>query len=88
MYMVVQHNPLYKNFFVPKKFTTDKITALGISMVPEGREVFANLTVLENLEMGAFLEKDKNKIKNKLEEMFGIFPILYDRVKQKAGCVL
>ena len=64
---------------------TDRIISKGISLVPEGRMVFAELSVLENLEMGAFLVNDKNLIKNKTDEMYEIFPILKDRRKQKAG---
>lgn len=76
---------LSKFNFTSSQITTDKITARGISLVPEGREVFADMSVLENLEMGAFLVKDKNKISTKLEEMFNYFPILRDRKDQKAG---
>src|SRR3954463_14324200 len=51
-----------------------KLVARGISMSPEGRGVFANLTVLENLEMGAYLKKDKPQIKRDLERGFTLFP--------------
>jgi len=64
---------------------THKITEMGISMVPEGRAVFANLTVLENLEMGAYLEKSKAKIQSNLERVFTLFPRLKERRKQAAG---
>jgi branched-chain amino acid transport system ATP-binding protein len=62
-----------------------KLVARGISMSPEGRGVFANLTVLENLEMGAYLQKDRSKIKADLERGFTLFPRLKERVKQRAG---
>ena len=62
-----------------------KLVARGISMSPEGRGVFANLTVLENLEMGAYLTKDKAAIKRDLERGFTLFPRLKERVKQRAG---
>lgn len=63
----------------------DKIAALGIALVPEGRRVFANMTVLENLEMGAYLKNDKQYVVDKIEEMYALFPILKNRYKQKAG---
>jgi len=68
-----------------KALSTDKITALGISLVPEGRQIFGDMTVLENLELGAFLKKDRRYIKGKLEEIFVYFPILKDRRNQKAS---
>jgi branched-chain amino acid transport system ATP-binding protein len=57
----------------------------GISMAPEGRGVFANLTVLENLEMGAYLVTDAERIRQDLERGFTMFPRLRERTKQKAG---
>ena len=63
-----------------------KINALGIAMVPEGRLVFPQMTVLENLLMGAFLRKDKEDIQKDLEEVvFRHFPRLKERTKQTAG---
>ena len=62
-----------------------KLVARGMSMSPEGRGVFANLTVLENLEMGAYLTKDKAVVKRHLERGFTLFPRLKERVKQRAG---
>ena len=64
---------------------THQITALGISMVPEGRAIFANLTVLENLEMGAYLQKDKARNAASLERVFTLFPRLKERRKQSGG---
>jgi branched-chain amino acid transport system ATP-binding protein len=64
---------------------THEITARGISMVPEGRAIFANLTVLENLEMGAYLQTDKAKNKAGFERVYTLFPRLKERVKQSAG---
>lgn len=58
---------------------------LGISQSPEGRRIFPEMTVLENLELGAFLRKDKNNIKKDLEAVYERFPILSDRKKQTAG---
>jgi branched-chain amino acid transport system ATP-binding protein len=62
-----------------------KIVARGIAQAPEGRMVFANLTVLENLRMGAYLRRDKQGIATDLEFVFGIFPRLHEREKQTAG---
>jgi branched-chain amino acid transport system ATP-binding protein len=61
-----------------------KIVNLGITMCPEGRQVFPEMTVLENLEMGAYSRKDKDQSKD-LEEMIDMFPILGDRIAQRAG---
>lgn len=58
---------------------------LGISQSPEGRRVFSTMTVLENLELGAFLRKDKAGIAKDLERVYGHFPRLADRRKQHAG---
>ena len=66
------------------KHTTDQIAKMGISLVPEGRRVFADMTVEENLDMGAFMLKDDALIKRKKEEMFDFFPILGQRKKQKS----
>ena len=62
---------------------TDEIAGLGVALVPEGRRVFADMTVEENLDMGAFLVRDDEKIARKKEEMFDFFPILGARRKQK-----
>ncbi len=64
---------------------THKITGLGLCQVLEGRLVFPQLTVRENLMMGAFLQKDKAFIKNQLEYVFNLFPRLLEREKQNAG---
>ena len=63
----------------------DKIVKLGVVHVPEGRRIFPELTVEENLILGAYTKKDKNKIKNDLEQVFFLFPILKERYKQLAG---
>ncbi|MDB6110532.1 MAG: transporter related-protein [Pedosphaera sp.] len=62
-----------------------KLVKLGMSHVPEGRMVFANLSVMENLMMGAYLQTDKQVIQQELEYVFGIFPRLKERQKQVAG---
>jgi branched-chain amino acid transport system ATP-binding protein len=63
----------------------DRIVASGLIQVPEGRRIFANLTVRENLEMGAYTRKDKAGIKSDMEMVFGIFPRMKERIKQTAG---
>jgi branched-chain amino acid transport system ATP-binding protein len=62
-----------------------QIVKLGLSHVPEGRMVFANLSVMENLMMGAYLRSDKQGIRRELDYVFGIFPRLKEREKQIAG---
>ncbi|MBI2818398.1 MAG: ABC transporter ATP-binding protein [Acidobacteria bacterium] len=62
-----------------------RIVALGISMVPEGRAIFANLTVSENLEMGAYLQRNHEQKAKKLERVFTLFPRLKERRKQQGG---
>jgi branched-chain amino acid transport system ATP-binding protein len=61
------------------------IVKLGLSHVPEGRMIFTNLTVLENLQLGAYLEKDRRVIRRELEHVFGLFPRLQERQPQLAG---
>lgn len=63
----------------------NKIVSMGLSQVPEGRRIFPQLTVLENLDMGAFLRNDKELIKKDLEEVFEIFPRLAERRGQQGG---
>ncbi len=63
----------------------DRIVSLGISQVPEGRKIFPYLTVLENLDMGAFLRTDKKNIKKDMEYIFDLFPILSQRKNQFGG---
>ena len=61
------------------------IVSLGISQVPEGRRVFANMTVMENLELGAYLRSDKKEIKEDLKSVFERFPRLAERRGQLSG---
>lgn len=61
------------------------IVSMGISQVPEGRRIFPYLTVLENLDMGAFLRDDKTEIKSDLDYIFELFPILAERRHQAGG---
>jgi branched-chain amino acid transport system ATP-binding protein len=61
---------------------TKHIISKGVAIVPENRRIFPRLTVLENLEMGAYLRKDKEQIKKDMDRMFGLFPLLKDRLHQ------
>lgn len=63
----------------------NKIVSLGICQVPEGRRIFPYLTVLENLDMGAFLRTDKSGIKKDIEYIYELFPILAERRHQAGG---
>lgn len=67
------------------KMNPNKIVDLGICQVPEGRRIFPYLTVTENMDMGAFLRTDKDGIKEDMEYMFELFPILAERRHQAGG---
>jgi len=67
------------------KVAPEKIVGMGISQVPEGRRVFQSMSVLENLEMGAYLRRDKKEIAEDMETVFTRFPRLKERRKQLAG---
>lgn len=75
------------NFFGEEidKIKATNIVKLGISHVPEGRRIFPDMSVKENLELGAFLRNDKDEIKKDIEKMFDTFPILRQRSTQVAG---
>ncbi len=73
-----QNKPIHKT-------SPHDIVALGISQVPEGRLIFPDMTVLENLELGAFLRKDAQGIKKDIEFVFGLFPVLAQRIHQAGG---
>ena len=62
-----------------------KLVNMGLAQVPEGRRIFAQMTVLENLEMGAYTRRDKGELSSDLDMVFGHFPRLKERVKQLAG---
>jgi branched-chain amino acid transport system ATP-binding protein len=68
-----------------ERMTPDKIVRLGITQVPEGREVFHDLTVRENLMMGSYLRRDRAGIQKDLETVYGYFPVLKSRTSQLAG---
>ncbi|MFT4262752.1 MAG: ABC transporter ATP-binding protein [Nocardioides sp.] len=63
----------------------DKIVTLGIAQSPEGRRIFPRMTVAENLDLGAFLRKDKEAVAEDMEAMLELFPRLRERLHQKAG---
>jgi len=63
----------------------NKIVEIGISHIPEGRQIFYNMSVLENLKMGAYVETDPKKTEQRLEWVFSLFPILEERKSQKGG---
>ncbi len=67
------------------KIPAHKIVSMGMAHVPEGRRVFANLTVLQNLKMGAYTRKDKNEIDQTLDNIYKRFPRLKERQNQLAG---
>ena len=66
-------------------FNAQQVVAEGIALVPEGRRVFSNLTVMENLKIGAYLRKDKEEIESGIEDIFQRFPRLKEREWQLAG---
>lgn len=70
-----------------KGLTPDKLVKKGLCLVPDGRRIFTSMTVLENLEMGAFILPDKQSliIKERMKKVFNLFPVLEARKKQKAG---
>ena len=68
-----------------KSIDAHHILAMGMAHIPEGRRIFANLTVMENLEMGAFIRKDKAGIEEDYKKVFKLFPRLQERKKQLGG---
>ncbi|HHZ04397.1 ABC transporter ATP-binding protein [Acetomicrobium hydrogeniformans] len=70
------------------RLSPEKIVEKGIVLVPEGRKIFPNLTVMENLMLGAYLRKDEEGIKRDLEWVFELFPRLKERTWQKGGTLL
>ncbi len=65
--------------------TADTRVGMGLVHVPEGRRIFRDLTVLENLNMGSYLRRDKDSVKKDFEKVFNLFPILKNRKRQKGG---
>jgi len=70
---------------VTRKMPAYELVRLGLGMVPEGRGVFKRMTILENLQMGAYLKSDAKEIERKLEEVYFYFPRLKERLSQLAG---
>mgnify|MGYP000305317918 CR=1 FL=1 len=70
---------------VTKKLPAYELVRLGLGMVPEGRGVFKRMTILENLQMGAYLKTNPKDIERKLEEVYSYFPRLKERLSQLAG---
>lgn len=70
---------------ITKKLPAYELVRLGLGMVPEGRGVFKRMTILENLQMGAYLKSDPKEIERKLEEVYSYFPRLKERLSQLAG---
>jgi branched-chain amino acid transport system ATP-binding protein len=68
-----------------EKLPTDKIVAQGVSQAPEGRQIFPRMTVLENLQMGAYQRKDRDGIQKDLDRVLELFPRLKERITQKGG---
>ena len=67
------------------KMGADRLPAMGLCQVPEGRRIFPRLSVAENLDMGAYFRKDKTKIKQDLEMVYDLFPVLRERRLQAGG---
>lgn len=67
------------------KMKSHNLVSLGIAHVPEGRRVFSKMSVMENLEMGAYSRKDKNQIRKDYKKIFDMFPRIYERRNQMAG---
>lgn len=67
------------------KLPAHEIAALGVAQSPEGRMIFPRMTVMENLEMGAYMRKDLTSFNNDLEHVFSLFPRLKERITQKGG---
>jgi branched-chain amino acid transport system ATP-binding protein len=63
----------------------EQIARLGISLVPEGRDIFPSLTVEENLRLGAFTHREKSEYRRNLGEVFNLFPVLEERLQQPGG---
>lgn len=68
-----------------ERMDAGNIVALGMALVPEGRRIFSRMTVLENLEMGAYVRKSRAEVKRDIEHVCQIFPRLAERLKQTAG---
>ena len=68
-----------------EKMEAHKIAEFGVAQSPEGRMIFPRMTVMENLEMGAYVRKDLTSYKDDLEHVFSLFPSLKERINEKGG---
>ena len=84
VYTPVEGEILFEESDITKSSAEQRVT-YGISQVPEGRLIFPEMTVLENLELGAYIRHDSGEIKNDLDKIFGYFPVLAERRKQRGG---
>jgi branched-chain amino acid transport system ATP-binding protein len=80
-----RHGTVVLNGVALEKLPTDEIVAQGVSQAPEGRQIFPRMSVLENLEMGAYQRKDKDGIQKDLGRVFELFPRLKERIRQAGG---
>ena len=67
------------------RLAPEKIVQLGVSQVPEGRQIFSEMTVLENLRLGAYARRDAGAVRRDIDRVYGYFPVLGKRGKQQAG---
>ncbi len=84
VYTPVEGEILFEESDITKSSAEQRVT-YGISQVPEGRLIFPEMTVLENLELGAYIRHDSGGIRNDLDKIFGYFPVLAERRKQRGG---
>ena len=82
---VLQGDILFEGQSILKYPPEKVVSELGIAHVPEGRRIFGNLTVMENLQLATYARSDKENIKRDLEYMFSVFPRLEERISQKGG---
>lgn len=84
VYAPVEGDIIFEDLDITKSSAEQRVT-YGISQVPEGRLIFPEMTVLENLELGAYIRNDAAGIRNDLDKIFGYFPVLAERRKQRGG---
>lgn len=84
VYAPVEGEIIFEGLDITKSSAEQRVT-YGISQVPEGRLIFPEMTVLENLELGAYIRHDSGRIKTDLDKIFGYFPVLAERRKQRGG---
>lgn len=84
VYAPVEGEIIFEGLDITKSSAEQRVT-YGISQVPEGRLIFPEMTVLENLELGAYIRHDSGGVRSDLDKMFGYFPVLAERRKQRGG---